>query len=78
MILGNGLSQMFATAKLAKTVNWVQPETFWQRETRPDELATSNFGRGAGIYAYASTSTISTARCGPACRVMCQGSGQVS
>ena len=73
MIFGNGLSQMFATAKLAKTVNRVKPETLWQRETRPGELETSNFGRGAGIYSCTSTSTKPTARCGPACRVVWGG-----
>ena len=50
MILGNGLSQMFAIAKLADTVNRVKPEALRQRETKSGGLETSNFRRRAGIY----------------------------
>ena len=74
VILGNGLSQMFAIAKLADTVNRVKPEALWQRETKSGGLETSNFRRRAGIYSCTPTSTISTARCGPACRVVWEGS----
>ena len=74
MILGNGRSQMFAIAKLANTVNRVKPEALWQRETKSGGLETSNFRRHAGTYACTPTSTISTARCGPACRVVWEGS----
>ena len=78
VILGNGLSQMFAIAKLADTVNRVKPEALWQRETKSGGLPISNFRRCAGIYSCTLTSTISTARCGPACRVVWEGTGQVS
>ena len=77
VILGNGLSQMFAPAKLADTVNRVKPEALRQRETKSGGLETSNFRRRAGIYLCTPTSTISTARCGPACRVVWEGIGQV-
>ena len=76
MILGNGMSQMFAIAKLADTVNRVKPDALWQRETKADGLETSTFRRRAGTYSCPSTSTISTARCGPACRVVWEGSDQ--
>ena len=74
MILGNGLSQMFAIAKLADTVNRVKAEAPWQRETSFGGLETSNFRRRAGIDSCTPTSTISTARCGPECRVVWEGS----
>ena len=74
MILGNGMSQMIAIAKLADTVNRVKPDALWQRETKSGGLETSNFRRRAGTYSCPSTSTISTARCGPACRVVWEGS----
>ena len=74
LTLGDGLSQMFAIAKLADTVNRVKPEALWQRETKSGGLETSNFRRRAGIYSCTPTSTISTARCGPACRVVWEGS----
>ena len=74
VILGNGLSQMFVIAKLANTVNRVKPEAPWQRETKFGGLETSNFRRRAGIFSCTPTSTISTARCGPACRVVWEGS----
>ena len=75
MILGNGLSQMVAIAELADTVNRVKPEALWQRGAKSGGLETSNFRRRAGIYSCTPTSTISTARCGPACRVVWEGSG---
>ena len=74
MILGNGLSQMFAIAKLADTVNRVKPDALWQRETKSGGLETSHFRRRAGIHSCTPTSTISTARCGSACRVVWEGS----
>ena len=74
VILGNGLSQMFAIAKLADTVHRVKSEAFWQRETKSGGLETSNFRRRAGIYSCTPTPTIPTARCGPACRVVWEGS----
>ena len=74
MILGNGLSQMFAIAKLADTVRRVKPDALRQRETKSGGSETSHFRRRAGIYSCTPTSTISTARCGPACRVVWQGS----
>jgi hypothetical protein len=74
LILGDGLSQMFAPAKLADTVNRVKPETLRQRETKSGGSETSNFRRCAGIHSCIPTSTIPTARCGPACRVVWEGS----
>jgi len=74
VILGDGLSQMFAIAKLADTVNRVKPDALRQRETKSGGLETSNFRRRAGIHSCKSTSTISTARCEPACRVVWEGS----
>jgi hypothetical protein len=43
VIIGNGLSQMFAVAKLADMVNRVKPEGPRQRETRPAGLQISGF-----------------------------------
>jgi RNA-directed DNA polymerase len=43
VIIGNGLSQMFAIAKLADMVNRVKPEGPRQRETRPAGLQISGF-----------------------------------
>jgi len=74
-ILGDGRSQMFALAKLADTVNRVKPEALRQRETKSGGFETSHFRRCAGIHSCDPTSTISTARCGPACRVVWEGSG---
>ena len=73
--LGDGLSQMFALAKLAAMVNRVKPEALRQRETRPGGPKTSNFRWRAVIHCCDPTSTIPTARCGPACRVVWEGSG---
>ena len=66
LILGDGLSQMFAPAKLADTVQRVKPDARRQRETKSGGLETSNFRRRAEVHLCDSTSTISTARCGPA------------
>jgi len=70
LILGDGRSQMVAFAKLADIVNRVKPETPRQRETKSGGAEISNFRRYAGINSCTPTSTISTARCGPACRVV--------
>ena len=78
MILGNGLTQMFAQAKLADKVTRVKPNALRQRETKSGGSQTSNFRRRAGVAFCTLTSTISTARCGPACRVVWEGSGRVS
>jgi len=74
LLLGNGLSQMFARAKLVDTVTRVKPEALRQRETKSGGPETSIFRRCAGIHSCNLTSTISTARCGPACRVVWEGS----
>ncbi len=76
MILGNGLSQMFAIAKLADSVPRVKPDALRQRETNAGGLQLSNFRRRAGTYSRALTSTTPTARCGPACRVVWEGTDQ--
>ena len=78
LILGDELSQMFASAKLVNTVTRVKPEALWQREIKSGGLETSNFRRRAGIHSCNSTSTIPTARCGPACRVVWEGSVRYS
>jgi len=74
VILGNGLSQMFAIAKLADPVHRVKSDALPQRETKSGGSETSIFRRRAEIYPWTPTSTISTARCGPACRVVWEGS----
>ena len=73
VILGNGLSQMFAIAKLAEPVPKVKPDALRQRETKAGGLQLSNFRRSAGTYSCTPTSTTPTARCGPACRVVWEG-----
>ena len=78
LVLGFGMSQMFAEAKLARRVCRVKPEGSWQRETELGGSETSNLRRRAGICSSAPTSTIPTARCGPACRVVWEGLGQFS
>ena len=78
LVLGFGMSQMFAEAKLASMACKVKPEGSWQRETKSGGSVTSNPRRCAGIHSSAPTSTIPTARCGPACRVVWEGLGQVS
>ena len=47
MILGAGLSQMFAPAKLAEAVTRVKPEALRQRETKSGGSEPSNFRRWA-------------------------------
>jgi hypothetical protein len=74
VIIGDGLSQMFANAKLADTVRRVKPEAHRQRETNSGGPESSNFRRCAEIHSCILTSTIPTARCGPACRVVLEGS----
>jgi hypothetical protein len=76
LVLGFGLSQMFASAKLANQPGWVKPEWFWQRETESGGSATRHPRRRAGTHSCALTSTVPTARCGPACRVVWEGSDQ--
>ena len=75
-ILGNGLSQMFASAKLANRLTRVKPEARRQRETEPGGSETSSFRRCAEFCRCVPTSTIPTARCGPACRVVREGSAR--
>ena len=75
-ILGNGLSQMFASAKLANRLTRVKPEARRQRETEPGGSETSSFRRCAEFCRCVPTSTIPTARCGPACRVVWEGSAR--
>ncbi len=73
MILGNGLSQMVALAKLADSVPKVKPDALRQRETKAGGLQLSNFRWSAGTYSCTLTSTAPTARSGPACRVVWEG-----
>lgn len=77
LVLGFGRSQMFAAAKLARMTFRVKPERSWQREIESGGSETSNLRRRAGIYSSALTSTIPTARCGSACRVVWKGSASL-
>ena len=72
------MSQMFAEAKLVVMACKVKPEKPRQRETESGGSEISNLRRCAGIDSSAPTSTIPTARCGPACRVVREGFGQVT
>lgn len=74
----SGLSQMFAFAKLAVSVDRVKPVMPRQRETDFAEPDVSRFRLRVGINTSPETSTIPTARCGPACRVVWEGIGQPS
>ena len=76
LIIRTGVSQMFAKAKLADTADRVKPDRPRQRETKPAELTLRNLGRRAGCHTNPTTSTTSTARCGPACRVVWEGRGR--
>ena len=77
MILGIGQSQMFASAKLFSKSGWVKPEGRWKRGTDFGESKTSDLRRHADMQYRVLTSTSPTARCGPACRVVWEGIGQV-
>ena len=77
LVIDNGQSQMFAQAKLADQVNRVKPEGPRQRGTRVAEPASRNLGHRVGCNINPMTSTTSTARCGPACRVVWEGRGQI-
>jgi len=63
-------------AKLADPADRVKPDGPRQRETDGGGPDTSNPGRRVGSYSSAPTSTVPTARCGPACRVVWEGRGQ--
>jgi hypothetical protein len=77
LVFGLGLSQMFALAKLATHASRVQPDGSWQRETESGGPDINDPRRRAAIHSSAPTSTVPTARCGPACRVVWEGIGQV-
>ena len=66
---------MFTNVKLAKMPARVKPELAWQRgnQLRRDD---SQRARAACEATRATTSTIPTARCGPARRVVWEGSDQ--
>ena len=66
---------MFAQAKLADTTHRVKPDESRQRETSVAEPASRNLGHRVGRNTNPMTSTTSTARCGPACRVVGEGRG---
>jgi hypothetical protein len=74
LVIGTGLSQMFAPAKLAAIVDRVKPERPRQREISFAEPDAGDLGRRVGSDTNPATSTIPTARCGPACRVVWEGS----
>ena len=77
MIIDAGMSQMFVQAKLAGMVDRVKPDRPRQRETGIAESLLRSLRRRVGCITSPMTSTTSTARCGPACRVVWEGSGQV-
>ena len=77
LIIDNGMSQMFAQAKLADLVSRVKPDEPRQRETDVAESTSRNLGHRVECNTNPMTSTIPTARCGPACRVVWEGIGQV-
>ncbi len=78
LIIDSGLSQMFAQAKLADLENRVKPDEPRQRGTGVAESTSCNLGHRVGSRTNPMTSTTSTAPCGPACRVVWEGSGQDS
>jgi hypothetical protein len=61
---------MFAHAKLADLEIRVKPDEPRQREIGVAESTLRNLGHWAGRITIPMTSTTSTARCGPACRVV--------
>jgi len=69
---------MFAKAKLADKVDRVKPDIPGQRENDIAESTLRHLGHRVGRDTYPVTSTSPTARCGPACRVVWEGLGQVS
>jgi len=77
LIIEAGMSQMFAKAKLADTADRVKPDKSRQRETRITESTLRHLGHRVGSTINPTTSTASTARCGPACRVVWEGRGQI-
>ena len=66
---------MFTKVKLANPPATVQPERVWQRGNQL-RRADSQRDQAACEATHAATSTIPTARCGPACRVVWEGSDQ--
>ncbi len=77
MIIEFGMSQMFVKAKLADLVDRVKPDRPRQRETGVAELLQRSLRRRVGCITSLTTSTTSTARCGPACRVVWEGRGRI-
>jgi len=77
LVIETGLSQMFAIAKLVDIVDVVKPLMLRQRETIFAEPIVRDFRCWGGINTTLVTSTIPTARCGPACRVVWEGLGQI-
>ena len=75
MTLEGGAPQMFTDVKLATMSARVKPEPVWQRG---NQLRRVDSKRIQAMYEATrpSTSTTSTARCGPACRVVWEGSDQ--
>ena len=66
---------MFTRVKLVTKPTRVKPEAVWQRvnRLRRTRIRQNQACEGAALHA---TSTIPTARCGPACRVVWEGSDQ--
>ena len=66
---------MFTNVKLAMTPATVKPESVWQRGNQRRRVDSQRDQATHGV-THAATSTAPTARCGPACRVVWEGSGQ--
>ena len=73
--LGVGATQMFTNVKLATMPVRVKPESAWQRGNQLRRAA-SQRDQAACEATHATTSTTPTVRCGPACRVVWEGSDQ--
>ena len=73
--LGVGATQMFTQVKLATIPARVKPKRVWQRGNQLRRVD-SQRGQAPCHAIEAATSTTSTARCGPACRVVWEGCGQ--
>ena len=66
---------MFTKVKLATIPARVKPESVWQRDNQLRRVD-SQRDQAAREATRATTSTTPTARCGPACRVVWEGSDQ--
>ena len=75
--IDKGTPQMFVKAKLAEKGERVKPDSLREPGTGVADLTLRNLGRRVGEHTCPTTSTTSTARSGPACRVVWEGRGQI-